>query len=136
MFRKKIEGSIFRRFYVPKNWKVLYSEGSMFRKTGRFYIPKVLCSEISDVVDGHMLTGLNPFYGANHVFPEWHHNCVGSINIMWLRGKQFGVITEYLVIIFHTVQGTFSASRTGLYASFQLRECRRLKCIFTVFLIH
>ena len=25
------EGSIFRRLYVPKNCKVLYSEGSMFR---------------------------------------------------------------------------------------------------------
>ena len=25
------EGSIFRRLYIPKNWKVLYSEGSMFR---------------------------------------------------------------------------------------------------------
>ena len=33
------EGSMFRRFYVPK---VLYSEGSIFR---RFYVPKVLCSE-------------------------------------------------------------------------------------------
>ena len=33
------EGSMFRRFYVPK---VLCSEGSMFR---RFYVPKVLCSE-------------------------------------------------------------------------------------------
>ena len=42
------EGSIFRRFYIPK---VLYSEGSMFRKTGRFYnILKVLCSKISDFV--------------------------------------------------------------------------------------
>ena len=34
------EGSIFRRFYVPK---ILCSEGSIFR---RFYVPKVLCSEL------------------------------------------------------------------------------------------
>ena len=33
------EGSMFRKFYIPK---VLYAGGSMFR---RFCIPKVLCSE-------------------------------------------------------------------------------------------
>ena len=35
------EGSIFRRFYIPK---VLYSEGSIFRNM-RFYVPKVLYSK-------------------------------------------------------------------------------------------
>ena len=34
------------------------------------------------VVDGHKHTGLNPFYGANHVFPEWQHHCVGPILII------------------------------------------------------
>ena len=53
------EGPIFRRFYVPKNGKVLYSEGSMFRKTGRFYIPKVLCSEISDFVAGAVVDDMD-----------------------------------------------------------------------------
>ena len=33
------EGSMLRRFYIPK---VLCSEDSMFR---RFYVPKFLCSE-------------------------------------------------------------------------------------------
>ena len=28
------EGPIFRRFYVSKNWKILYSEDSMFRNFG------------------------------------------------------------------------------------------------------
>ena len=44
------EGSIFHniiRVYIPK---VLYSEGSIFR---RFYIPKVLCSKISGFVANH-----------------------------------------------------------------------------------
>ena len=142
----------------------------MYKKHGRFYIPKVLCSKISDcayrwecgvgtvdgvvlvrvlvrvsvrwmvscwygcwygcryggwcrvgtgvgtgvgTVDGvvlvrvlvrvsdggmggHRHTGLNSFFGANHVFPEWHRNFVGPI----IRGRvkiKLGAITEYLV---------------------------------------
>ena len=130
---------MFRRFYVPKvlcseqKSKVLYSEGSD--------IPKVLCSKFqnvhpiesawgvgtkTNVVDEHMHTGLNPFYRANHVFQEWHHNYVGSIILCGCVENKVGVITEYLVslwrniIIFHTVQGTLSTSRTGLFVSFQL----------------
>ena len=130
---------MFRRFYVPKvlcseqKSKVLYSEGSIFR---RFYVPKFQIvhpiesawdvGTKTNVVDGHMHTGLNPFYRATHVFPEWHHNYVGSIILCGCVENKLGVNTEYLVslwcniIIFHTVQGTFSASRAGLFASFQL----------------
>ena len=99
---------MFRRFYVPK---VLCFEGSMFR---RFYVPKVLIyvpkfqivhpiesawgvGTKTHVVDGHMHTGLNPCYGANHVFPEWHHNCVGSIIMCGCVENKLGVITEHLV---------------------------------------
>ena len=95
MFRKKSkvlysEGSIFRRFYVPKNWKVLFSEGSMFRNFRLW--------RYEDSRGGWtMHTGLNSFYGANHVFPEWHHNCVGSIILCGCVENKLGVITEYLV---------------------------------------
>ena len=116
---------MFRRFYVQKTWKVLYSEGSMFQNF-RLCIPlRVRCRyggwcrvgtgvgtgvgtvdgvvlvrvlvRVSDGgVGGHRHTGLNSFYGANHVFPEWHRNFVGPI----IRGRvkiKLGAITEYLV---------------------------------------
>ena len=94
------DGSIFRRFYVPQNWKVLYSDGSMFRYF-RLCIPLrvhgIRVGTTTHAVDGHMHTGLNLFYRANHVFPEWHHNCVGSIILCGCVENKLGVITEYLV---------------------------------------
>ena len=117
MFLTKIDGSIFRRFYIPKVLCSEKLEGSIFR---RFYVPKFQIVHPTEsawgvgtkthVVDGQMHTGLNPLYGANHVFPEWHHNCVGSIILCGCVENKLGVITEYLV----------SASRTELFASSQL----------------
>ena len=93
------EGSIFRRVYAPKNWKFLYSEGFMFqnfRLCMSLRVHGVSARRLTWWMD-IMRTGLNPFYGANHVFPEWHHNCVGFIILCGCVENKFGVITEYLV---------------------------------------
>ena len=102
MFRNKIEGSIFRRFYIPKVLCSEKLERFIFR---RFYVPKFQIvhpiesargvGTKTNVVDGHMHTGLNPFYRANHAFPEWHHNYVGSIILCGCVENKLGVITEY-----------------------------------------
>ena len=100
MFRR----SIFRRFCIPKVLCSEKLEGSIFR---RFHVPKLLIvhpiestrgiGTKTHKADGHMHTGLNPFYRANHVFREWHHNYVGSIILCGCVENKLGVITEYLV---------------------------------------
>ena len=78
--------------YVPKTWKFLYSEGSIFRNF-RLCIPlRVGCRYKDSHGGSHRHTGLNSCYGANHVFPERNHNVVGPI----IR-DHLGAITEYLV---------------------------------------
>ena len=104
----KVLCSEITRFYVPKvlcsenKSKVLYSEGSIFR---RFYIPKVLCSE---KLEGSIFRRFYvPFYRATHVFPEWHHNCVGSCKTNWVSSQNtYLVCGSIFIIIFHTVHCT------------------------------
>ena len=144
------EGSMFRRFYVPK---VLCSEKKSKVLFRRFYIQKVLCSEKLEgsifrrfyvpkfqivhpiesawgvgtktrVVDGHMHTGLNPFYRANHVFPEWHHNYVGSIIMCGCVENKLGVITEYLVSLWFHIHHHLPYS-TGHFQRIAYRALRQ-----------
>ena len=107
----------YRRYYSLNICIYNKLEGSMFRNF-RLCIPLrvhgVSVRRLTWWMD-ICIRGLNPFYGEKHVFPEWHHNCVGSIILCGCDRcveYKLGVITEYLVslwchifiIIFRTVQ--------------------------------
>ena len=102
------EGSMFR-----EKSKVLYFEGSlfrrvycMFRKNGRFYIPKVLCSEISYCAS-HLGWGVGTTitwwmtYGAKSIV--WGKPCFSRTQPYfcrsWPRGKPFGCHhTDHIIL--------------------------------------
>ena len=73
---------------------------------------------------GYMHTGLYPFYGANHVFPEWHHNCVGSIILCGCVANKLGVITEYLVSLWYHIHHHLPYS-TGHFQCIAYRALRQ-----------